>query len=522
MGFYFGDSERCGIFAGIVCKKNIMGGVKSLAKDTAIYGMSSIVGKFLNWCLTPLYTYLLVPEEYGTVVNLYAWMGLLLVLLTYGMETGFFRFANDPEKGEPESVYATGMISIGTSTLLFVALSVLFLSPAARALHCEAHVEYVGLMTAIIALDVCSALPFAYLRYRSRPVRFAALKLANIGLTIALNLFFLVGCPAVYRSHPEWVAWFYNPDYGAGYILVSNVIASAVVLLLLLPEVAGIRWRFRAGLLREMLRYSFPLLVLGLAGIMNQNLDKILYAYLVSDEARAMNELGIYGANAKIAVVMIMFTQAFRYAYEPFIFARTKGEDKRTTYALAMKWFVIVDLLIFLGVMFYLDIIRYFIDPRYFEGLKVVPVIMMAELFSGVFFNLSLWYKLTDRTQWGIYFSLVGLAVIVAGNVLFVPRYGYVACAWAAFACYFAMMFLSWLAGQKYYPIRYDLAGMGRYVLLAMALYATGSWVTIDSLVWRLAFRTALLAVYAAYLVRHDLPLSAIPVLNRWTGKRRE
>ncbi len=499
--------------------ERIMAGIKSLAKDTAIYGMSSIVGKFLNWCLTPLYTYLLVPEEYGTVVNLYAWMGLLLVLLTYGMETGFFRFANDPEKGDAESVFATGMISIGASTLLFAVLARVFLTPAAQVLHCGAHREYAGMMAAIVALDVLGALPFAYLRFRSRPMRFAVLKLANIGLTIALNLFFLVGCPAIYRSHPEWVAWFYNPDYGAGYILVSNVIASAVVLLLLMPEVRGVRWRFRAGLLREMLRYSFPLLVLGLAGIMNQNLDKILYAYLVPDQTEAMNGLGIYGANAKIAVVMIMFTQAFRYAYEPFIFARTKGEDKRTTYALAMKWFVIVDLLIFLGVMFYLDVLRYFIDPRYFEGLKVVPVIMMAELFSGVFFNLSLWYKLTDRTQWGIYFSVIGLAVIVTGNVLLVPRYGYVACAWAAFACYFVMMFLSWLAGQKYYPIRYDLRGMGRYALLAMVLYVAGTRIPIDNLALRLAFRTVLLAGYAVYLIRHDLPLGAIPVINRWARK---
>ncbi len=496
-----------------------MAGIKSLAKDTAIYGMSSIIGKFLNWCLTPLYTYLLVPEEYGIIVNLYAWIGLMLVLLTYGLETGFFRFANDPEKGDPQTVYSTCMTSVAATTLLFLGLVFFFLPPISEALQCERHPEYVLMISLIISLDVFSALPFAYLRYRLRPLRFAFLKLLNIALTIAFNLFFLLACPALYQSHPEWISWFYNPAYGAGYILVSNVIASFILLLTLTPEIFKIRWHFRYDLLRKILRYSFPLLILGLAGMMNQNLDKILYPYLITDQAEAMNQLGIYGANTKIAIVMIMFTQAFRYAYEPFIFAKARNEDKRTTYALAMKYFIIVDLLIFLGVVFYLDIIRYFIDPRYFAGLKIVPILMMAELFSGIFFNLSLWYKLTDRTQWGVYFSLIGLVIIVLMNVLLVPRFGYVACAWAAFTCYFAMMFFSWWAGQRYYPIHYDLKSIGKYVLLALALYGISSWVTIDHLGLRLAFRTFLLAAYLFYLIKTDLPLKQIPYINRFVKK---
>lgn len=493
-----------------------MAGVKSLAKDTAIYGMSSIVGKFLNWCLTPLYTYLLIPEEYGIIVNLYAWIGLLLVLLTYGLETGFFRFANDPEKGDSQTVYSTCMTSLGVTTLLFLGLVSVFLSPISSALQCEQHPEYITLIALIISFDVFSALPFAYLRFKLRPLRFAFLKLLNIGLTICLNLFFLLACPAIYKSHPEWINWFYDPAYGAGYILISNAIASFILLLCLTPEIFRIRWHFRYDLLRQILRYSFPLLILGLAGIMNQNLDKILYPYLITDQAEAMNQLGIYGANAKIAVVMIMFTQAFRYAYEPFIFARAKSEDKRSTYALAMKYFIIVDLLIFLGVMFFLDIIRYFIDPRYFAGLKVVPIIMMAELFSGVFFNLSLWYKLTDRTHWGVWFSLIGLIIIVALNLTLVPHFGYVACAWAAFACYLVMMLLSWLVGQKYYPVAYDLKSIGKYTALALILYVLGMWPEIDHIVLRLAYRTLLLCLYLVYLIRHDLPLREIPIINRW------
>lgn len=493
-----------------------MAGIKSLAKDTAIYGMSSIVGKFLNWCLTPLYTYVLVTEQYGIFTNFYALTALMLVLLTYGLETGFFRFANDTDKGDPQTVYSTCMASLGTTTLLFVALASLFLNPIARFLESGQHPEYILMLILIIGLDVLAALPFAYLRFQKRPLRFAFLKLLNIALNIGFNLFFLVVCPVIHQSHPAWISWFYIPDYGVGYILVSNVLSSFIQLLTLLPEIIKIRWRFRYHLLKEILRYSFPLLILGLAGMMNQNLDKLIFPFLFDDHEYAMSQLGIYGANSKIAVVMVMFTQAFRYAYDPFIFARSKGEDKRATYALAMKFFIIVDLLIFLTVMFYLDIIRYFVSPDYFAGLNIVPIIMLADLFSGVFFNLSLWYKLTDRTQWGVYFSLVGLVIIVTMNVCLVPHYGYVASAWAAFSCYFVMMFLSWLFGQRYYPIRYDIKGIGKYVALALILYGIAAWVRIDNLALRLGFRTILLIIYAVYLIKTDLPLREIPYINRF------
>ncbi len=494
-----------------------MAGVKSLAKDTAIYGMSSIIGKFLNWWLTPLYTYLLVTTgEYGIIVNAYSWIGLMLVLLTYGLETGFFRFANDPAKGNPHTVYSTCMTSLGVTTSIFLCLVLLLRYPLAHTLQADLHPEYIVFIGLIISFDVFSALPFAYLRYQHRPLRFAYLKLFNIALTIIFNLFFLVVCPAINKHHPDLISWFYEPGYGAGYILISNVFASFILLLTLIPEIFKIRWHFNFSLLKQILHYSFPLLVLGLAGSMNQNLDKLLFPYLFSDQAEAMDQLGIYGANFKIAVIMIMFTQAFRYAYEPFIFAKNKGEDKRTVYALAMKYFIIVDLLIFLLVMFYLDVIRYFIPPRYFAGLKIIPIVMMAELFSGIFFNLSIWYKLTDRTQWGVWFSLIGLVIIVGMNVTFVPQFGYIACAWAAFACYFVMMLVSWLIGQKYYPINYPLKTIGKYTLLALLLYAISLGVEIDNLFLRLAFRTFLLVVYCIYLVKHDLPLQDIPVLNRF------
>ncbi|KIO46064.1 MULTISPECIES: lipopolysaccharide biosynthesis protein [Sanguibacteroides] len=496
-----------------------MTGIKSLAKDTAIYGMSSIIGRFLNWCLVPLYTYKLATGEFGDVTNLYAWMALLLVILIYGLETGFFRFANDGAERDPKTVYSTCLFSLATTSAIFMGLVFLFQSPISRLLKLSEHPEYILITAAIIAMDAFCALPFAYLRYLKRPIRFAALKLLFIALNIILNLFFLVVCPWIWKHAPEWINWFYDPTYGVGYILISNLLGTFIVLLALAPEIVRIPWRFRPDLLKRILRYSFPLLILGVAGIMNQTLDKILYPMLISDPVAAKSGLGIYGANYKIAIVMVMFTQAFRYAYEPFIFAQNKGEDKRVAYAEAMKYFIIFGLFIFLGVMFYLEILRYFIDPDYFSGLQVVPIVMIAELFFGIFFNLSLWYKLTDKTQWGAYFSLFGLAITLTINIAFVPRYGYIACAWAAFTCYFAMMIASWFIGQHYYPIRYDLKGIGKYLLLALVLYVIALWIPIENQILRLSFRTILLVLYILYVIKKDLPLKQIPYLNRWAKK---
>lgn len=505
-----------------------MAGMKSLAKDTAIYGMSSIIGRFLNWCLVPLYTYKLATTgDFGVVTNLYAWMALLLVILIYGLETGFFRFANDPKQGNPQTVYSTCLASLAITSTLFVLAVLLFLKPVSQALELGNHPEYIAMTAFIIAMDAFSALPFAYLRYENRPVRFALLKLLFIGLNIAFNLFFLVICPWLYRTAPAWIDWFYSPNYGVGYILVSNVISTFIVLLALFPEIARIHWRFRPELLKRILRYSFPLLILGVAGIMNQTIDKILYPLLIPDPAVAKDQLGIYGANYKIAIVMVMFTQAFRYAYEPFIFAQHKGNQKTQAYAEAMKYFIIFGLFIFLGVMFYLDILRYFIKPVYFPGLKVVPIIMLAELFFGIFFNLSLWYKLTDRTQWGAYFSVFGLIITLTVNIIFVPYLyhntsiaPYMACAWAAFICYFAMMVASWFIGQHYYPIKYDLKKIGTYFLLALGLYVIAMVFPFENLLLRLGFRTLLLLIYVVYLLKTDLPLHEIPGLNRYFKPR--
>ena len=496
-----------------------MAGIKSLARDTAVYGLSSIVGRFLNWCLVPLYTIMFTQAEYGVVTLVYAVVAVALLVLTYGMETGFFRFANHERWSDPMEVYSTALISLGVSSTAFVAVALGALGPVSRWLECGGHPSYAAMMIVCVAIDAFTALPFSYLRYRNKAVRFAVLKLVSIGVNIGLNLFFILLCPWLMREAPGTVDWFYRPDFGIGYIFLSNLVSSVLTLVLLVPELHGFPRRFNGRLWREMIVYSAPLLVLGVAGIMNQTIDKILFPYLVPDHAEAMAQLGIYGANYKIAIVMVMFIQAFRFAYEPFIFARSReqGENRTAAYSDAMKYFVLFALMIFLGVMYYLDIIRYFISPRYFSGLRVVPVVMLAELCFGIFFNLSLWYKLTDRTMWGAWFSLMGLAVTVALNVVLVPRIGYMGCAWAALASYGTMMLASYAAGRKYYPIDYPLGRIGAYCLAAAVLYAAGVY-GLEGLPRGAAYavRALLLAGYAAAVVKFE----HIPLPTRITRRR--
>lgn len=494
-----------------------MGQIKSLVKDTAIYGVSSILGKTLNWLLTPLFTYTLATTgEYGIITNLYAYVALVIVILTFGMETGFFRFVNRKEEHEPMKVYSTTLISVGMVVLAFFTLAVLFLQPISQAISPGIPESYILMMLVVLCMDAFCSIPFAYLRYAQRPIRFAALKMLFILLYILFCLLFLLLCPYLHEKSPRLIGWFYRPDFEVGYILVSNLLATFIQTCFLLPQLTGFRYRFDKQLLQKMLRYSMPLLVLGVAGIFSQTADKIIFPLVYPDKENALAQLGIYGACFKIGVIMVMFTQAFRYAYEPFIFARNKSADNKKAYSEAMKYFVIFGLFIFLGVSFYLDILKYFVSPTYYEGLVVVPIVMMAELFFGIYFNLSLWYKLTDKTHWGAIFSIIGCALIVLLNVLFIPQYGYMACAWASFIGYLVIMLLSYFIGQKLYKIDYDLRSLFLYFALALVLYVAGSWVQIDSQWLRLTFRTALLAIYLFILFRRDLPLRTLPFIGKY------
>lgn len=460
-----------------------MAGIKSLAKDTAVYGLSSIVGRFLNWCLVPLYVYIFPSQEYGVVTYLYGVTAVALVILNYGMETGFFRFANKDK--DPDSVYTTSLISVGFTSLLFILLLTVFLKPVSSALTLPNHSLYVWIMGVTVALDAFSNIPFACLRYRNKAWRFAGIKMLNVAFNIGLNLFFLLGCPALMRHCPAAVSWFYEPcggeGFGIGWIFVANILSTLLVLLCLVPQLTGVRYVFRGDLLKSMLSYSWPLLILGVAGMLSQNMGQLMIPYLFpGSETAARSMVGIYGANMKIAIVMVMFTQAFRYAYEPFIFAQARGagEDKSRAYCDAMKYFIIFGLLIFLGVMYYLPVLRYFISPGYWSGLKVVPLMMAAELCFGVFFNLSLWYKLTDRTQWGMYFSIICFVLMAGLNLWLVPAIGipdgYMGSAWAALISYFIVMVMSYFAGKKYYPLPYQTGRIFMYVVLAGVLYAGG------------------------------------------------
>ena len=477
-----------------------MAGLKSLAKETAIYGVSSIVGRFLNYLLVPVYTIALPASSggYGVVTNIYAWVALILVLLTCGMETGFFRFANKGQD-DPMRVYSTTLLSVSIGSLVFVALGLLFLEPIAGWLEYGEHPWYIGMMMIVVAMDAIQSIPFAYLRYKKRPIKFAALKLLFIFLNIALNLFYYV----ILEGND------------VGYAFLFNLVCTSVVMVCMIPELRGFTYVLDKELLKRMLRYSLPLVILGVAGILNQVADKIIFPFVYPDEAEATIQLGIYGAASKIAMIMAMFTQAFRFAYEPFVFGKSKEKDSREMYAQAMKFFIIFTLLAFLAVMFYLDILRHVIGRDYWDGLRVVPIVMAAEIFMGIYFNLSFWYKLIDETRWGAYFSLTGCIILILMNIFLVPKYGYIACAWAGFTGYGVAMLLSYFVGQKKYPIQYDLKAIGMYVLLAAVLYVAAEYVSIDNIYLRMAYRAVLLLLFIAYVVKRDLPLNQIPILNK-------
>lgn len=492
-----------------------MASIKNLAKDTVFYGLSTVVPRFLNWSLSLLYANVLpTTGQFGEVTNLYAYIGIFLVILTYGMETGFFRFVNDTEHNDPKTVYGTALFSLATTSSLFVLLMAILLTPLSQWSGYASC--YIGMLALIVAIDAFSALPFAYLRYQHRPVRFLFLKLFSVILNISLNLFFFIVCPYLQQHLPGSIDWFYNADFGVGYILVANLVSSAATLLMLLPELCFGRWVFDGKLLKRILNYSYPILLLGIAGNLNQNIDKILYP-LLDKSPGAMDQLGIYSASYKIAVVMVMFTTAFRFAYEPFIFDRKKKDsDNKHNYAEAMRYFIIFSCIIFVGVMCFIDLVKVVLPSSYYAGLYVIPIVMVAEMFSGIFFNLSVWYKVTDRTQWGAWFSFGGFAITLVGNVLFVPRFGYMACAWTAFACFFFVMMASYLMGRHYYPIPYDLRSAGRYFCLLVLFLALYYGIDIDNLTLRLLFRTVLFVLFLVYVVKKDLPLRQIPFLNRW------
>jgi O-antigen/teichoic acid export membrane protein len=480
---------------------------KKLAGDTVIYGMSSIIGRFLNWWLVPYYSFIFAPETYGVVTNLYAMVAFLLVLLAYGMETSYFRYASRSEN--KETVYSTSIISLFITSVTFVLLAGIFRHEIANAIQYPNHPEYIVWFAVILGIDVFSNIPFARLRLKNKPLRFAFIKIINISFNIGFNIFFLTICPRLIEHNPESIIkHIYSPEIGVGYVFISNLLTSVITLVMLFPEIFQANFRFDIKLLRQMLSYGFPILIVGLAGMVNQNIDKIIMPYLIPDAQNPMHQVGIYGANYKLAVIMNMFIQAFRYAFEPFFFSRANTKDDSVVYATVMKYFVIAGLLIFLGMILYIDFVKIIIDEQYHEGLKVVPLVLMANLFFGIYFALSLWYKLTDKTRYGAYIAVTGAIITLILNFLLIPVLGYTGSAIAGFVCFLVMMVISYFYGQKYYPIPYNLKRIGTYFIAAAVIYILSSLFSNQAAYIKIPVNTILLAgfVYTIfYLEKAEL-----------------
>ena len=485
-----------------------MGKLQTIAKDTAIYGLSSIIGKFLNYLLVPLYTAQLSAASggYGVITNMYAYVALILVILTFGMETTYFRFTNKTHT-DSQVVYSTTLISVGTVCAVFAALVILFIKPISSLMGYGDHPEWVWVMALTVAIDSFLCIPFAHLRQQKKAIKFASLKLLNIVVSILLNLIYFY--------------WMDGKD--VGYAFYINLVCTAMLAVCLITEYTGFRWTIDTKLLRTMLSYSWPILVLGIAGILNQTADKILFPYIYEGSHEEMlKQLGIYGACSKIAMIMAMITQAFRFAYEPIVFSGVKDKGQHEMYEQAMKYFIIFTLLAFLLVVGYIDILKYIVrNSDYWVGLKVVPIVMAAEIMMGIYFNLSFWYKIIDKTIWGAWFSGIGCVVLLAVNFIFVPKYGYMACAWGGFAGYGVAMITSYIVGQKYYPLNYPLKDITLYTILAAIAFVAMTLLHEKLSMWlSIAINTLLILAFIALIIKRDLPLSKLPIIGKKFKKK--
>ncbi len=448
--------------------------VKKLIGETAIYGTTTILGRLLNYLLVPFHTYIfLEPSAYGVVGDLYAWVALLLVLLTYGMETTFFRFSTTEK--DKNNVFRTTWTCILFTSTLFILLGLLFNHQIADFLKYPTHPEYIRWFIIIVGLDAICTIPFARLRAENRPFVFAGIKITNIFINVFFNVFFLWFCPLMISKGwgTSFFSAIYHQNIGVGYIFIANLIASICQFILLLFASGKFRLHIDKPLLKRMLKYAFPLLILGLAGIINEVIDRFMVKTFSADNMEdALHNLGVYSACFKIAVIMNLFIQAFRYSAEPFFFSQYKEKDAKEGYAVVMTYFVITCTVIFLGTMMYIDFIKYFVSAKYHEGLSVVPILLLAYMLLGICFNLSIWYKLTDQTTIGAYITIGGAVITLIVNFILVPKIGYIGAAWGHLITYTAMTIASYILGQKYYPINYNLQKIGFYILLSLILFS--------------------------------------------------
>lgn len=468
-----------------------MSAIKKLASQTAVYGLSSILGRLLNYLLVPLYTNIFLPEEYGVVTELYTYVSFFAVMLTYGMETAFFRYSQKEDTNQT-TVYATALLSVIATTAIFLLFGFLFSDQIAQSLSYQQHVWYIQCFLIIIAIDAVTAIPFAKLRAENKALRFAGIRLVNIFLNISVNLFFLLLCPAVVKDYPEQLSHFYDAQIGVGYIFIANLLASVATLLLLMPQFK-IKLQFDKKLWNELIKYALPLLLVGLAGMINETADRAMLKYLLPAGSNVMAEIGIYGACYKISIIMTIFIQTFRYAAEPFFFSHAKNKDANQLYADVMKYFVIACAAIFLITLLYLDIVKFFVGKKYWAGLPIVPILLLANWFLGIYFNLTVWYKLTNKTGYGAGISIFGALLTIVFNFIFIPLFGYYGAACTTLICYAAMMLTSYFQGQKHFPINYDLKRIIGYIIFAITLYLLSNLFANYSVSLKLLLNTVLL-----------------------------
>jgi len=487
-----------------------MANINQLAGQTAVYGLSSIIGRFLNYLLVPLYTYTFTTSEYGIVTEFYAYVVVLQILLTYGMETGFFRFSE--KLNNLNTVFTTILTAIFSTSTLFIILVITFSKQISALIGYQNHIDYIIIFAFIIGIDSVTAIFFAKLRKQNKAKKFAIFKIINISLNISLNLFFIILCPILENNNASLISWFYNSSYGVGYIFVSNFIASFITLLLFFPEIIKIKIDFNSKLLKSILIYSLPLLITGLTGAVNEMADRILIKYLTiapigteNVQDYVMSQLGIYGANAKLAVIMMMFVQAFRYAAEPFFFssAKTLDSDSLKNFADVMKYFIVLAFFMFLFILLNLDFIKYFINKDYFEGLNVVLPLFLSRILVGVFFILSFWYKLKDVTKYGIVIFTLGAFITVLFDFIFIPKFGYIAAAWTNFATYLVMVIVSFIWSRKYMKVPYQYITILLYILLALSIYYMSRFIDTSSDIFNILLKNLLILFYIFSQIIH-------------------
>jgi len=481
--------------------------VRKLAGQTVIYGMGTIVPRFLHYAvLTPFYTRIFIDKsDYGIVTELYAWMVLLLVILTYGMETGFFRFVQ--RKEEADKVYSTSLISLFITSLLFVVLVNVFIVPVSAAMNYSNNHDYIRMFAGILAIDAFTAIPFARLRKENRPYLFSAIKMINVFITLGLVIFLLKIAPGIYERSDGWFRTIYNPDYKVGYIFVANLISSFATMLMLIPYVFRIKFVFDIGIWKKMILYSFPLLLAGVSGSINDALDKVLLRRIIGGD-EGLSVVGEYGAAYKIAVLMALFIQMFRFAAEPFFFERAKHTDAKETYAFVMKYFIIIMLIVYLGINLYISGIQYIVGRNYRDAMVIVPIISMAYLLYGIYINHSIWYKLSDLTRFAVYITLIGAAITVVVNVLFIPEFGYMASAWAHVGSYGAMIIMSFVFAEKRYKVNYNMVSLIPYFTIAVSMVIFGYFFNYPNLIVELSINTGMILLFIGFAEYKDKVLS--------------